>query len=133
MKVPFFRLNFNNKTSYLLGTNHFYPYFPDQIKTRILCQKNLVCESGIPKIILSKNTNVYYDYNNPVDNFKYTNSKIIINKDTDLRKFYNLNIVKLIGSYDLNYIISKQIEGYPIDKHIFNSNFILLKYILVFA
>lgn len=125
MKVPFFRLHLGNKTSYLLGTNHWYPNFPHQIKNIILNQQNLISEIGFPKLILKHNSSYYFEWNSPLFNYKYANSNQFFNKEKHIRKFYNPNIVDMICSYELNTILQKQIEGYHINIKDVNSRFVI--------
>ena len=125
MKVPFFRLHLGNKTSYLLGTNHWYPNFPDQIKNIILNQQNLISEIGFPKLSLKHNSSYYFEWNSPLFNYKYADSRSFFNIEKHLRYFYNPNIVDMINSNELNTILSKQLECITTNINDVNSRFVI--------
>jgi len=111
-RFPLFKLNFNNKTSYLLGTNHWCSLIKldENVRNIIINQKNLIVESNIPfytnKIPLS--------YESAINNFKYNIEYYPIHiKKNHIRSSFNLNIMKHIDSYSFHEIINNLVSNTP--------------------
>jgi hypothetical protein len=128
MKVPFFRLNYSNKYSYLLGTNHWYPTIPNAIYNQLINCKNLVSESGYDKSINFDHKNIltYINQNEPLKNFKYFQPPIWFDPYEHVRKHKETQILSSIKSNDLTNIMSDQLFGSFFTLNDINTKFISL-------
>jgi hypothetical protein len=128
MKVPFFRLNYSNKCSYLLGTNHWYPNIPNEIYTQLINCKNLVSESSYDKSLSFDKSNIttYIHNNSPLQNLKYFNLPIWFDSYEHVRNHKDITILHTINSNNLNKLISNQLTGSFFTQNDINTKFIAL-------
>lgn len=133
-RFPLFRLNFNGKTSYLLGTNHWCPLVKlEKIHNIILNKKTLIVEMK-PHFYINSNPLKLWD---PIKNFSSIKNYQIDIKKENFRKIYNPNIVKIINSPQLNILLDNIIYEnlflrFWYKSHDFNTKFILKLITLMF-
>ena len=131
-RFPLFRLNFSNKTSYLLGTNHWCPLIKlSPIHDFILNKKKLIVESKPHDYINLSPIN----YSDAIQNFRKINNYPFKIQDNHMRKFYEINIVKNISSYNFNKILDEMCnkQFYPrIIRTDLNSKFISELLVIMF-
>jgi hypothetical protein len=106
-RFPLFKISFNNKSSLILGTNHFCPLYTinNNIKDLILNKKNIIVENNILQNKCKEPLKKY----NPLENFNKLNYfGININENQHIRKnILNQNIIKFADCKILNNILSK--------------------------